>query len=232
MVEINSSPIPQSPQDATGLRDLKPNKNLRFIRKVLWQGKIFPAFWTITSLVSITVNVLLLVCLVVVGRYVFDLKSILKDDLIAGLYTNFMLMDEARIKTTIPIRTEVPAKFDLPLETDTTVILTEDTYIPKATVKLATGGLIINAPADIWLPANTELPVHLSMVVPVDQKIPVELDVEVDIPLNKTDLHVPFLGLQAVLDPYYRLLWQIPESWQDIICGKEPSIICKKLFTE
>jgi hypothetical protein len=33
-----------------------------------------------------------------------------------------------------------------------------------------------------------------------------ELNVDVDIPLNQTDLHEPFVGLQGVVKPYYCLL--------------------------
>ena len=66
--------------------------------------------------------------------------------------------------------------------------------------------MIYNAPTDIILPAGTVLPIHLDLVVPVDQQIPVELNVAVDIPLNQTDLHTPFVGLQQVLDPYYTML--------------------------
>jgi len=137
-------------------------------------------------------------------------------------------MDQARIQATIPVSAEVPAQFDLPLVTDTIVILNEDTNISGASVKLSTGGLVIaNAPADIVLPAGTELPIHLDLMVPVDQMIPVELSVEVDIPLEETDLHAPFVGLQNVVAPYYLMLWELPNSWGQVICGKEYGPICR-----
>jgi len=113
----------------------------------------------------------------------------------------------------------VPAKFDLPLQTDTTVVLTQSTLIRGARVTLNTGGLSIqNAPTDIVLPAGTELPIHLNLMVPVDQKIPVKLNVAVDIPLNQTDLHQPFTGLQKVIQPYRVLIDQIPNSWGAAFC--------------
>jgi hypothetical protein len=195
---------------------------------ILRKDKLLPAFWTITTISSLIINVILIAVLLSLGNYIFAIKTLIRDQLVTGLYGNFMLMDEARIKTTIPVSAEVPAKFNLPLETDTIVTLTQDTYIKGARVNLYTGGLAIsNAPADITLPANTELPVHLSLVVPVDQKIPVNLNVEVDIPLNKTDLHAPFVGLQQVVDPYYSLLWDLPSSWEEAICGRKPGAFCK-----
>jgi hypothetical protein len=48
--------------------------------------------------------------------------------------------------------------------------------------------------------------VHLEMTVPVDASIPITLNVPVDIPLEQTELHRPFVGLQQVVSPYYWLL--------------------------
>jgi hypothetical protein len=181
------------------------------------QLKIGPAFWTIASIISLTVNIFLLIILISLGRHVFEFKKVAKDQLVAGLYRSFILMDQARIKTTIPVETTVPARFDLPLETDTIVVLTEDTLIDNARVTLNTGGLFIqSAPTDITLPAGTRLPVHLELVVPVEETIPVNIDVDVDIPIQDTELHEAIIGLQQVVSPYYELLEQIPDSWDAV----------------
>jgi hypothetical protein len=125
----------------------------------------------------------------------------------------------------------VPAKFDLPVETETTVVLKKDTSIRRARVTLTTGGLTItNAPADIILPAGTELPIKLNIVVPVDQQIPVNLSVNVDIPLATTDLHAPFIGLQNVVGPYYQLLKSGPSTLEETVCGNDGSDFCKWLI--
>lgn len=181
---------------------------------------IAPAFWTTASTLSLIVNLILIVIVILLASQLFTIKKIVNEQLIGGLYSNFQLMDQAHIRTTIPVKTSVPARFDLPLKTDTTVKLTQDTYIRSARVSLYGGVVTINsAPTDIILPAGTELPVHLELTVPVDQSIPVELDVNVDIPLEQTELHQPFVGLQAVLDPYYTLLNQLPNSWGEVLCG-------------
>jgi hypothetical protein len=196
----------------------KPRRRLQFM----------PAFWTISGLISLAVNVILIVVLLSLANQVFTLKAIVKDQLIDGLANNFALMDQARIKTNINVSTNVPAKFILPLDTDTSVTLTKDTQIKGARVSLSTGGLqITSAPTNILLPAGTVLPIHLTLEVPVDQQIPVKLDVPVDIPLNQTDLHQPFVGLQNVVKPYQTLLESVPGSWTEIICGTQPSELCQ-----
>jgi len=187
-------------------------------------------FWTIASLLSLTVNVILIIIVIFLGSQLGTIKRMVKDDLLAGLYANFILMDQASIKTTIPINAQVPAKFNLPLDTDTVVTLSKDTSIPGARVTLNTGGLSIqNAPTDIILPAGTRLPIHLTITVPVDQKIPVKMNVEVNIPLNQTDLHTPFVGLQNVVAPYYRMMDLVPDSLSQAVCGKTSKPLCKSL---
>ncbi len=221
------SPLPrQTPNDS-----LRPYQPYRRRRRFLRLEKIGPAFWTITGLVSLTVNVVLIVILVTLGGQLFSLKQMVKDQLLGGLYQNFELMDQASIRTTIPVETSVPAKFDLPLETDTTVVLTDNVFIDNAYVSLDTGGLHIQgAVTDITLPAGTQLPVHLSLVVPVDQQIPVKLNVAVDIPLKETELHAPFVGLQGVVEPYYQLIDQTPNSWEEALCGDPPDENCQALI--
>lgn len=194
--------------------------------------KFGAAFWTFASIVSLAVNVILLGVLLGLGRQLFTLKELIQEQVLGGLYENFILMDQAHIQTTIPVTTSVQAKFDLPLNTNTVVVLTEDTTLANARVaSLTTGGLTIeNAPATIVLPAGTRLPVALNLSVPVDQQIPVSLNVAVDIPLNKTDLHEPFVGLQEVVRPYYRMMGDLPDSWQELICGTDPSRLCTWLI--
>jgi hypothetical protein len=51
-------------------------------------------FWTIASLLSLTVNGLLIINLVYLGRQLGTIKRMVKDDLLAGLYANFFLMDQ------------------------------------------------------------------------------------------------------------------------------------------
>ncbi len=206
----------------------RPQRNVRLIRG----EKIGPAFWTVTSILSLIVNIILIVILVTLARQLFSLKEVVQTQLLGGLYGNFVKMDGAHIRATIPVQTNVPAKFDLPLNTTTVVTLTENTVIPRATIyDFRSGTLTItNATSNIILPAGTQLPIALNLTVPVDQQIPVSLNVEVDIPLNQTELHEPFVGLQEVVRPYYNLLGETPNSWQEALCGPSPSGLCPQII--
>jgi hypothetical protein len=220
------APVEASPPPPLLPQEEKPKASARGI--FLAFGSVF---WTIASVTSLTVNIILIIVLVYLGSQLSNIKKMVRDDVLAGLYTNFALMDQASIKTTIPIHTQVPAKFNLPLDTDTVVVLSKDTRIAGARVTLNTGGLtIVNAPTDITLPAGTRLPIHLTLQVPVDQQIPVDLSVDVNIPLNQTDLHQPFVGLQNLVAPYYVMVNNLPESWSQMLCGIPPNPLCKKII--
>jgi len=174
-------------------------------------NKFLPAFWTIASAMSFAVNVVVLIVLAIV---LYNLNSVgvtvtnLTDHLLGGLYTNFVKMDEAHIKTNIPVSKEIPVQFTLNVSGPTSVTLSQDVAISGALVTVNTGGLNINnARANIVLPEGTVLPIFIqNLVVPVDQKVLAELDVAVDIPLNQTELHEPFVGLRNVVEPFYCLL--------------------------
>jgi hypothetical protein len=191
----------------------------------LWQGKLTPAFWTVSSVVSMTVNVILIVVLLVVGKQLFTLKQAVVP-LVEGLNQNFVLMDKAVIATQVEVHDHIPVVFDLPVKADTDVVLSQEVLIRNAHVNLSTGGLVIrNAPADIVLPEGTVLPIRLSIVVPVNTKVPVDLNVPVKIPLRETELHRPFVGLQQVVAPYKALLDSVPDSWEGA-CERYPSLWC------
>ena len=170
--------------------------------------KFLPAFWTVASIMSFTVNIVLLIVLAILLQN-FNAVGVtatgLSDQLLGGLYTNFVKMDQAHITTTIPVSQEIPVQFTLNVSGPTSVTLSEDVTINGALVTVNTGGLNINrASANIVLPQGTVLPIIIqNLSVPVDQRVLAELDVAVDIPLNETDLHEPFVGLQQVVEPYY-----------------------------
>jgi hypothetical protein len=177
-------------------------------------SRIGPIFWTIASIISLLVNIGTVIALVVVMQILGGPKATLSfaqgqaNGLLGGLYNNFVKMDAASIKTTIHVEKEIPVQFSLNVSGPTDVTLSKDVVISGALVTVNTGGLNINnARANIVLPAGTVLPINIqNLVVPVDQKVLAVLDVPVNIPLNQTELHDPFVGLQKVIEPYYCLL--------------------------
>ena len=170
-------------------------------RRALWNSGCFPVFWTIASILSLLVNVIL--CLLVLGLLsgggaVVDTVNGQSTSLIGGLYNNFVKMDQATITRTIPVDAKIPLELTVPVQTRTTILLSEPTVIHSPRVYIQTGGLTLNAPALVTLPANLPLVVDLNFNLPVRTTVPVHLDVPVSIPLRETELHGPFVGLQGV----------------------------------
>jgi hypothetical protein len=179
-----------------------------------WQ--FLPAFWTIASVLSMIVNVILIIILLLLIQMLgqVNMQSVQltamdqASGLLGGLYTNFVKMDEAHIRTTIHVEEEIPVQFTLGVSGPTRVTLSEPVTISGVSVYLQTGGLNIrDANATIILPQGTVLPIFIEhLEVPVDQNVPAVLNVPVDIPLNQTELHDPFVGLQEVVRPWYCLI--------------------------
>ena len=219
-------------------------------QKVLNWQRVGPPFWTITGVISLVVNIILIAILFSLGRQLFTIKGMVSDQVIGGLYTNFVKMDGAHIKTTIlvsdtiqvkdtiQVNDTIPVVFNLPLKQDTKVKLTKATPIKGATIYL-NGSAV---PLDLVLPKGTELNINLNMTVPVNQKIPITLNVPVllnvpvhltvpvDIPLNQTQLHEPFVGLQDVVAPYHSLLSSLPASAQQLPLCNNLTGLCSWYF--
>lgn len=173
--------------------------------------KFLPAFWTIASLMSLTVNIILIVILLILFQMLGAIQGTADDKisgLLGGLYENFVKMDQANIQTSIHVEKEIPVQFSLNVSGPTNVTLSQPVTISGALVTVQTGGLnIANARATIVLPQGVVLPINIeNLVVPVDQKVLAVLDVPVDIPLDQTQLHEPFVGLQQVVKPWYCLI--------------------------
>ena len=185
----------------------------------LWQGKAAQAFWRVATLFSFAVNVALLALLLSLGGRLFELKRTVAMPLLDGVYRGFGQMDAAHITTNVTIKTEIPVAFDLPVQNNTVVTLTEPARIEGASVNIQTLGLSLNAPATVILPAGANLPITLNFSVPVQTTVPVELQVPVDIPLSESELHAAFSGMQALLAPYLEAVARIPDCWEMLLWG-------------
>lgn len=196
-VPVSSPPIP----DSAASNPTPRTRRFQFL----------PAFWTIASLMSITVNIILIVILLILFQMLGVIQGTAGDKisgLLGGLYTNFVKMDQASIQTSIHVEKEIPVNFNLNVSGPTNVTLSQPVTISGALVTVQTGGLnIVNAQARIVLPQGTVLPINIeSLAVPVNQSVLAVLDVPVNIPLNQTQLHEPFVGLQKVVEPWYCLV--------------------------
>lgn len=209
------SPIERLPKANSGsaapeILTAEPSSEPKPTRRPLELKKFAPAFWTIASIISLTVNLVLIVGMLILLQVVGSVRATggsATTNLVSGLYTNFEKMDQAHIRTTIPVNTNVPVTLNVCIKSGTDVVLNRDTNIPNARVTVQTGGLnIVGATTTIALPANTVLPVNLDLCVPVNTTVPVALNVNVDIPVASTELHPAILGLEQTIQPLYCLL--------------------------
>lgn len=195
------TPAPAAPPPAAAPEELptRPRFALHF----------GPAFWTITGLLSLLVNGVLIALIL----YLLTSASMLQlnagqagINILSGLYTNFEKMDRASITSTIPVEAQIPLALNVPIQQTTRITLASDATIQNARVRIATSTLNIDAPAEVILPAGTTLEVALAFNVQVQDNVPVHLEVPVNIPLSQTQLHEPFTGLQQVVQPWYCLI--------------------------
>ena len=172
------------------------------LQKISYQGKFLPAFWTVSAIFSLLVNILLIAVLISFGRNFFALKALVTNGLVNGLSDNLALMDKAHIVTTVPVQTTVqlqddlPVVFDVPLKQNSQVTLTRATEVDATT--FINGALV---PLNVTLPAGTPLQLTLDVTIPVSQSVPVDLTVPVsllvplDVAVDQTDLHQAIVGL-------------------------------------
>jgi hypothetical protein len=187
--------------------------------KIPWIYRLRPtgetthrAYWDVASTLSLIVNIILVAVLLVMAFQIKNLKTTvngltgLGNNALGGLYANFVKMDQASINTTISVDSQIPINLSVPVTQNTTVVLTSNVNIPNAHVVINTGGLAINSVASVTLPAGTSLPIALNLTIPIQSTIPISLQVPVNIPLNQTELHQPFTGLQTTIRPLYCML--------------------------
>lgn len=199
----NHASAPEPPVPAPVLVASTPSVESTVVKPRL---KLWEAFWTVASLMSITVNIVMVAVILILLKMLGGLQVTANDQmsgLLGGLYGNFVKMDQATISRTIPIDANIPLNFQVPVQTTTTVTLQQAVTIPNAHVRINTGALNIDADAVVTLPANVPLVVNLDFPVNVQNTVPVHLDVPITIPLSETQLHEPFVGLQNVVKPWY-----------------------------
>ena len=176
------------------------------------RNRFLPVFWTLASILSLIVNVVLIGILLSLWLRPFDQFS----GILGGLYNNFVKMDQATISANIPVQQSIPLNINVPVtltEAKANIRLTSDAVITGVGVDISGGPVtVLTDNARITLPAGTPLSVAINTIpeepinLPVQDQIPISLNVPVNIPLNQTQLHEPFVGLQEVVRPYYCLL--------------------------
>ncbi|MBI1258854.1 MAG: hypothetical protein GC204_15400 [Chloroflexi bacterium] len=176
-------------------------------------GRFFKNFMIIFSFI---VNIVLIVVVLGLVLFIFDIKDNIVTPLVTGLHSSFVGLDESTIDWTIPVRDTIPVKFDLPLNQQTVVTLTHSVPLNvSATITLPGVGQLNNAQVYLNLPSGLQLPVQLDLTVPVDTQLPISMDVRAVIPLNQTQIHDPVNNLRLVFEPIIRALYNLPDNFGD-----------------
>jgi hypothetical protein len=185
-----------------------PPEDLRKSRR----RKFWDAAKTITLIVSMVIDLILIVAVVILANQVGAIKMTL-NTVLGQLDAAFEGLGQAVISDTIKISQQVPVRFDLPLKQDT--VVTTQAPVPintQATFSLGQFGSI-NGTVSLQLPAGTSLPVHLELTVPVSNVIPVVFDQPVRIPLAEKGLGSVVSKLRAALSPIIGVVQQLPDRF-------------------
>ena len=175
--------------------------------------------WRVAAWVSLVVNVLFVVLILVVGSRLLQFKSAVLEPLLEGVYAAVGQMDDASIETEVTVSSEVPVVFDLPLQRETVVTLSQPTRIEGAYLSIRSATFSVDAPSTIDLPIGAQLPITLDILVPVNTTVPVELKVPVELNLSESDLQPAVSALQELIAPYQQLVEEAPDCWQMLLWG-------------
>jgi hypothetical protein len=174
--------------------------------------------WRFMVIFSFIVNIVLVVVLLGLGLFIFEIKNNIAQPLIGGLHSTAIGLENATIDWTIPVRDNIPVNLDIPLQTNTIVRLTASVPLQvSATIDLpGINAYGVTANVNLRLPEGLELPVALDLNVPVRERLDVSLDVRAVIPLSQTQLADPIQNLGLLFEPLAIALHNLPSSFDQL----------------
>jgi len=175
--------------------------------------------WRAAALLSFAVNIIFLAFILWIGTRLFHFKTDTVEPLLEGVYNAVGQMEDVEVQTEVKVNSDVPIAFDINLQRDTIVTLSEPTRITGVYLSIRSATLSIDAPSTIDLPIGAELPITMDLTIPVDTTIPVELTVPVELTLSESDLQPVTAAIQNLIEPYQLLLDETPDCWQMLLWG-------------
>jgi hypothetical protein len=158
-------------------------------------SRLLRTFWTVGGILSILANAVLL------SMLMGGAKSSEAAGVLPGVYASLEQLDNAHLRTTIPMETSLALDSSVPVKTATRITLARDLFVRGAHVTINASGLSIDSPADITLPAGTEMDVNMDLTLPLQSDLPVTGHLPVDIAIRDTELHRAIQGLKDSLRP-------------------------------
>lgn len=190
--------------------------------------------WRFMVIFSFVVNLVLIIVLIALGVFIFEIKNNVADPLVQGLHRTAVGLDNATIDWTIPVRDSLFVDLKVPINQDsilstvteyngepvqpiageTLVTLTRNVPLTITNALIQSPDLTLrNATVNISLPAGTILPVSLDLEVGLQTDIPVSLDVRAVIPVAETQLTDPIQTLQLLFEPLALGLHNLPSDF-------------------
>ena len=169
-----------------------------------------PTFWKAMIITSFVINMILVFVLILllgfvlrwraqIGETTLGVKGFARAN-VMELRDVVQQLQNAHIKTTIPLDQPLPVHLTVPIDQTTLVTTTADVPISvPAFIDMGPFGQL-RPNVNLSLPAGTELRIALKLDVPLDTTIPVKLNVPVDIAMKDTELAPQFRRLGGVVD--------------------------------
>lgn len=181
------------------------------------RARFWAAFKNFALLFSFLVNLILVIVILLLIQPLFMAKTQIAEPLLGDLDAAFAALGKTRIVTTVAIDDSLPVVFDLPLQQNTNVVLTEPVPLSvPTTFSLGNQGTIYGW-VSLNLPAGMVLPVALNLNVPVSTTVPVVMQVPVTIPLDEAGMEPAITQLRGVFRPIQATLQQLPDSPRELL---------------
>lgn len=185
--------------DATGAQEPRPRRIVRL-----------PTFWKAMIVTSFVINMILVFVLILlaafflrwraqIGETTLGVKGFARANVVE-LRDVVQQLQDAHIRTTIPLDQPLPVHLNVPI--DQTTLVTTTAPVPLSVPAFIDMGPFgqLRPNVNLSLPAGTQLTIALKLNVPLDTTIPVKLDVPVDIAMKDTELAPQFRRLGNVVD--------------------------------
>jgi len=215
--QSNQTPSRPEPEQATPQPEARPK------RRVI--PRLWNAFKNIAILFSFLVNIVLVIVVAILllqADSIFSIKTEVAEPLLLDLDQAFAALAESTIQSTIYITDTIPVVFDIPLEQNTDVILTQPVPLNMpAQFMISGGGGTINGTVTMSLPQGQALPVVLRINVPVSTTVPVIVDAPVTIDVAEAGMGPAIEQLRAVFRPMTSFVQSLPDSAEELLQPNE-----------